>query len=259
MSIPKIIHQTWKTKDIPEKWKKSQQEWQRLHPDWKYILWTDEDIRNHIKNNHPDFLELHDNYEYDIQRADMIRYFILYDFGGLYSDLDQYPTENIEKYITTNLNYFVYSPNSDILTNQFMISPKGSNIMKIIQQQLLKDIPFYAIGKHLKIYYSTGPYMLNNTLLNLKKDQFIILPRKKFNPYSIIHGKLISDENEISINTIDNESTWNSYDTFIFNFISRYSTFFKCFGILSILCIIIGLIYYIIKYKKCRESKVCIK
>ena len=41
---------------------------------------------------------------------------------------------------TTNLNYFVYSPNSDILTNQFMISPKGSNIMKIIQQQLLKDI-----------------------------------------------------------------------------------------------------------------------
>ena len=48
----------WKTKNIPEKWKKSQQEWQRLHPDW-----TDEDIRNHIKNNHPDYLELHDNYE----------------------------------------------------------------------------------------------------------------------------------------------------------------------------------------------------
>ena len=74
MSIPKIIHQvwindTWKDsslkKDVPEKWKKSQQEWKRLHPDWKYILWTDEDIRNHIKNNHPDFLELHDNYEYN--------------------------------------------------------------------------------------------------------------------------------------------------------------------------------------------------
>ena len=189
----------------------------------------------------------------------MIRYFILYDFGGVYSDLDQYPTENIEKYITTNLNYFVYSPNTDILTNQFMISPKGSNIMKIIQQQLLKDIPFYAIGKHLKIYYSTGPLMLNNTLLNLKKDQFIILPRKKFNPYSIVHDKLISDDNEISINTIDSESTWNSYDTIIFNFVNKNKVFFICFGILCILCIIIGLIYYIIKYKKCRKSKVCIK
>ena len=42
--IPKIIHQTWKTKEVPEKWKKSQEEWQRLHPDWLYILWTDEDI-----------------------------------------------------------------------------------------------------------------------------------------------------------------------------------------------------------------------
>ena len=268
MSIPKIIHQvwindTWKDsslkKDVPEKWKKSQQEWQRLHPDWKYILWTDDLVLSFIEKNYPEYLEFYKNYEYLIQRADMIRYFILYDFGGVYSDLDQYPTENIEKYITTNLNYFVYSPNSDILTNQFMISPKGSNIMKIIQQQLLKDIPFYAIGKHLKIYYSTGPFMLNNTLLNLKKDQFIILPRKKFNPYSIIHGKLISNENEISINTIDNESTWNSYDTMIFNFVNKNKVFFICFGILSILCIIIGLIYYIIKYKKCRESKVCIK
>ena len=179
MSIPKIIHQvwindTWKDsslkKDVPEKWKKSQQEWQRLHPDWKYILWTDDLVLSFIEKNYPEYLEFYKNYEYLIQRADMIRYFILYDFGGVYSDLDQYPTENIEKYITTNLNYFVYSPNSDILTNQFMISPKGSNIMKIIQQQLLKDIPFYAIGKHLKIYYSTGPFMLNNTLLNLKKE-----------------------------------------------------------------------------------------
>jgi mannosyltransferase OCH1-like enzyme len=257
--IPKIIHQTWKTKDVPDHWKKSKDEWQRLHPDWLYILWTDEDIRNHIKDYHPDFLELHDNYEYNIQRADMIRYFILYDFGGIYSDLDQYPLENIEKYITTNLNYFVYSPNSDIITNQFMISPKHSLIMKKVQDNLKKKIPWYAFGKHLKIYYSTGPFMINKTLLNDIKEDFIILPRRKFNSYSIVHDKNITDDSDISINTITNTSTWNGIDTHLFNFVSKNKNFFICLGIVSLLLIIFGLIYYISKYKKCRESKVCIK
>ena len=38
-NIPKIIHQTWKDNNIPEKWKLSQTMWQKHHPDWQYILW----------------------------------------------------------------------------------------------------------------------------------------------------------------------------------------------------------------------------
>ena len=30
--IPKIIHQTWKDENVPEKWRKSPAEWRRLHP-----------------------------------------------------------------------------------------------------------------------------------------------------------------------------------------------------------------------------------
>jgi len=42
--IPKIIHQTWKDRDIPEKWRRWQQSWKIYHPDWEYRLWTHEDI-----------------------------------------------------------------------------------------------------------------------------------------------------------------------------------------------------------------------
>lgn len=34
--VPKIIHQTYKTADIPEKWKRPQKECLDLHPDYEY-------------------------------------------------------------------------------------------------------------------------------------------------------------------------------------------------------------------------------
>jgi len=254
MSIPKIIHQTWKTKEIPDKWKKSQEEWIRLHPDWTYILWTDEDIRNHIKNYHPDFLELHDNYEYDIQRADMIRYFILYDFGGVYCDLDLYPKENIEKYISYD-DCFVFSSNSNCFTNSLMISTGKSPIFLDIIKELKEPLPFYAFGKHLKVMLSTGPLMLDR-VLKKTKHSYTVLPKTKFNPYSVTEDFNVYKEG-IVIGTLEG-SSWHSFDSMLYNFVLKYSSFFICLGILSLLLIIFGLVYYFIKYKKCRETKICI-
>jgi mannosyltransferase OCH1-like enzyme len=267
-SIPKIIHQVWindtflgnPKKNIPDKWNKAIELWKTNHPDWIYILWTDDTILSYLNDYHPDFVEHYKNYEYLIQRADMIRYFILYDYGGVYCDLDMYPIKNIESMIKCNLNHFVFSSNSDTITNLFMISPKYSIIMKKIQDRLRNPkIPIYCIGKHLKVYHTTGPAMLNNLLLNDINEPYIILPRKCFNPYSIVTGKLIvnkeEDIKEIYLNTVDDSSTWNDIDTYFYNFVQKHSSLFIALGIIFIFTIIIGLIYYIIKYRKCKESK----
>ena len=75
--IPKIIHQTYKNENIPEIWKPGQQACIDLHEDYQYILWTDEMAREFISEEFPWFLETWDNYPYNIQRADAIRYFAL--------------------------------------------------------------------------------------------------------------------------------------------------------------------------------------
>lgn len=267
--IPKKIHQVWindtflgnPKRDVPDKWKKSIEMWKYHHPDWEYILWTDDMVLSYLSQYHPDIIEHYKNYEYLIQRADMIRYFILYDYGGVYCDLDMYPLKNIEDMIKCNLNHFVYSANSDnSIINGFMISPKYSPIMKKMQHKLLNpNKPFFCFGKHLNVMYTTGPAILNELLLNDIKDPYIILPRKYFNPYSIVNDKLIIDNKEdikeIYINTVDNSSTWNGFDTHIYNFILKYRSIFITLGIIFIFLVIIGLIYYIIKYRKCRESK----
>lgn len=264
--IPKIIHQVWindtflgnPKKDVPEKWKKSIESWKTYHPDWVHILWTDDMVLSYLSQYHPDIIEHYKNYEYLIQRADMIRYFILYDYGGVYCDLDLYPTKNIDNYIFGNFDIFVYEagPNNSI-SNAFMISPKGSLIMKEIQSKIKdSNIPWFCFGKHLKVMFSTGPNFLYNILLNTIYP-YIIFPRKIFYPYSVSEDKLLNENiDQIIIHPIkDTSGSWHSIDSIIYMFINKHRPIFITLGILFILLVITGLIYYIVKYRKCRESK----
>lgn len=82
--IPKIIHQIWLGKDIPEEFKKFQLSWQKFHPDWEYRLWTDKDVKNLPMINSHFFNE---SYNYG-EKSDIMRYEILYEYGGVYVDFD---------------------------------------------------------------------------------------------------------------------------------------------------------------------------
>lgn len=88
MAIPKIIHQTYKTTDIPEHWRAGQARCRALHPDYKYVMWTDEMALRFIEEHYAWFLPTFTAYRYPIERADAIRYFVLYHYGGVYIDLD---------------------------------------------------------------------------------------------------------------------------------------------------------------------------
>ncbi|KAF2238669.1 glycosyltransferase family 32 protein [Viridothelium virens] len=86
--IPKIIHQTYANDSIPEVWKGAQKSCKELHKDFEYKFWTDKKARDFIYTEYPWFLDTFDSYPYNIQRADVIRYFILAHYGGIYIDLD---------------------------------------------------------------------------------------------------------------------------------------------------------------------------
>lgn len=83
--IPKIIHQIWIGPNRPpeqfEKWKES---WLKLHPTWEYILWDEEKI-SQLKLINQEFIDQEKNYG---AKSDLIRYEIIYQFGGLYIDID---------------------------------------------------------------------------------------------------------------------------------------------------------------------------
>jgi mannosyltransferase OCH1-like enzyme len=86
--IPKIIHQTWKSHDVPKEFIPFQERVRSLHPDWEYRLWTDEDNLAFVRDKTPHLYNTYISLPKNIMRADMIRYVIMSKIGGLYLDLD---------------------------------------------------------------------------------------------------------------------------------------------------------------------------
>lgn len=85
--IPRILHQTWKSTEVPEKFQAFIVSWRQRHPHWRYEFWDDHRCRELIAERFPKYL-----HEYDlmsgIKRADVARVVFLHEFGGVYADID---------------------------------------------------------------------------------------------------------------------------------------------------------------------------
>jgi mannosyltransferase OCH1-like enzyme len=87
--IPAIIFQTWKSRTtIPANYAYWRQTIISHCPDYQIILWDDADNRAFIQEHHPWFLTFYDRYPREIFRADIVRLFFLYQYGGIYIDMD---------------------------------------------------------------------------------------------------------------------------------------------------------------------------
>ncbi|EPY51215.1 mannosyltransferase [Schizosaccharomyces cryophilus OY26] len=169
--IPKIIHQTWKTDTVPEKWKAAQESCLALHPDYKYILWTDEMSRNFIAEHYPWFLKYFDAYPYNVQRADAIRYFVLLHYGGIYIDLD----DGCQRRLDSLLYYPAVFRRTDPVgvSNDVMGSVPGHPFFSFIISKLASNAKSY-IFPYPTIMFSTGPlsisFLWENYKNHLPKD-----------------------------------------------------------------------------------------
>ncbi|CCD25113.1 mannosylinositol phosphorylceramide synthase catalytic subunit SUR1 NDAI_0E02960 [Naumovozyma dairenensis CBS 421] len=156
--IPKIIHQTYKTTDIPKHWKAGQQRCIDLHPDYEYILWTDEMALDFIKENYHWFLPTFKNYKYPIQRADAIRYFILLHYGGVYIDLDDGCERRLDPLLTAPVFLRKTSPIG--VSNDVMGSvPRHPFFLRAIKSLEHYNKSWYI--PYMTIMSSTGPLFIS--------------------------------------------------------------------------------------------------
>jgi|AntAceMinimDraft_9_1070365.scaffolds.fasta_scaffold07201_3 hypothetical protein len=190
IAIPKIIHQTWKTSEVPAEWQAYQASWQGFHPDWQYMLWTDEDNRRLIAEQYPDFISTYDNYSYNIQRADAIRYFILHHFGGLYVDLDFECLRPMDSRILNKPFVVAHEPKvhaerhgeARMVGNAFMASIPGSlPLVRIIETMKTRNP---RIITHQEVLSSTGPKMVTAAIKDMDGNDIRILDEHVFCPYT---------------------------------------------------------------------------
>ena len=99
VTIPQLIHRSWKTMDIPLVYKPLKDNCDRLHPKWTSILWTDGDNYELVKREYPEYLYIYNRFPMAINKADFIRYLYMYHYGGVYMDLDVDCRFNLDNFI----------------------------------------------------------------------------------------------------------------------------------------------------------------
>lgn len=184
--IPRIIHQTYKTPEIPAgDWTAAHELCLNVHKrsdNWTHMFWTDATARNFVDTYYHSFLEIYDAFPYNIQRVDAMRYFILYHYGGIYIDLDVGCARPVESL----LKFPAFLPGTRPLgvSNDVMGSRQGHPLMKALGDALLTQGPRQNYGtKYATVFFSTGPMFVNSvlasywrTVIRAEKDKVMILP-----------------------------------------------------------------------------------
>ena len=183
--IPKIIIQTWKSHDIPEKYKSDMESIRKLNPDYTYLFFTDKDILEFITGHYPQYLNTFLKLPILIQKIDFFRYIAVYHYGGFYYDLDMKGLNSLDDLlnyecvfpIDTNINKYMekiprYEKYSDLhfLLGQYAFGAKPKHeFIKLLIDTIDKNIDLYIStydtaymglmpgDKNRYVYSSTGP------------------------------------------------------------------------------------------------------
>ncbi|KAK3097255.1 hypothetical protein FSP39_008104 [Pinctada imbricata] len=171
--IPKIIHQTWKNRNIPSKFSKWVKSWVKNHPDWQYYLWTDDSARKLIRERHPHLLDVFNGYEDGIRRADSLRYIILYEFGGVYADMDMESLKPLDPFARKYACFLGQEPYEHpildggyegLVINALMASRAKHPYMKLLMENLPKYQNMWSVMD------STGPHFVTLHFRDFNKN-----------------------------------------------------------------------------------------
>jgi mannosyltransferase OCH1-like enzyme len=174
MSIPKIIHQIWiGPKPAPTNLMKT---WKEKHPDFEYILWTELEIQNRKLN-----LTCIDkiNMISEINgKADIIRWEILYQYGGYFVDADSICIEPFDEYFEGKSAFATFENENVraglIATGTMGFIPKHRLCLDIINW--IKSSESDKMIIETRAWYSVGPGLLTKMLETGKyKDVSICL------------------------------------------------------------------------------------
>lgn len=169
-----IIHQTWKTYDF----NKEQELWidsiKKTFPNYKHKFWSDDDNLWLIRIRHPEFLKFYETL-LPIEKADFIRYLYIYNYGGIYFDIDVKMNnplilEDAEVFLCDQTKE-ANEEKLEILIDPFFLAGEcGCKFFYSVCQSMANGVLHKILttqpnDQYNQTLYKTGPYMLSKFYL----------------------------------------------------------------------------------------------
>lgn len=180
MTIPKIIHQLWiGPKPRPSKFMDT---WREKHPDYEYIMWNEDEIKKRglkLECQH----RINEIEEIN-GKADIIRWEILYHYGGLFLDADSICIEPLNSLIDKG-NPFAGYENEEVrkglVATGTMAFPKHHPLV-LMAIQWIKQNPVSRSETNRMAWQNVGPGLLTGLLNTGNFKDVEILPSYYFLP-----------------------------------------------------------------------------
>lgn len=167
--IPKIIHHMWLDKNIsnnenvPKKYDKFMKSFRIHNPDFQVMFWNMERVKK-LFDDYPEINKYKDVWyglPHHIQKCDMMRFIILYLYGGLYIDLDFMCFKNLSPFLNREL-FLVLEPPEHSEAYKDPVSARLCNgfIGSVPKHKFWLDwLDFICLSlkKTNDVMYTTGP------------------------------------------------------------------------------------------------------
>ncbi len=183
--IPPIIHQIWVGPKSHKQFERMRQTWLKKHPGWIYKLWTDEDVQQ-LKLINQAYYDSASNFA---EKADILRYELLYLFGGVYVDMD---TESVTPLDILHRCYTFYGGWNDNIDAWLINGTIGAAPNHPIIRAAIESIPNRINALHMEVPYSTGPLCLTDALISILPYIFFETPFIVF-PKAYLHADMLPD------------------------------------------------------------------
>ena len=152
--IPKIIHQTWRDKSLPNILNNIYIHNTKIHDksDFEFKLWShapgEPEIDNFLKINYPEIYNIFIKTKFGVQKGDISRLAILYHYGGIYIDLDILCIKSLDGLLNYNSDklYMAYEPSEQTmkifnhdkyLCNAFVATPEKHPLLKLAMDNII--------------------------------------------------------------------------------------------------------------------------
>ncbi|KAH3792847.1 uncharacterized protein LOC127838563 [Dreissena polymorpha] len=183
-SVPKVIHQIFlnASEDHIEFFRQNIQNmdsWQRMNPDFMYILWNESMVVGLINKSYPSVLHLYERYkDVWIARMDIARYVVVHHMGGAYADIDlecKRPIGELYQEIGDRKVALNYSYEPFGIANNFFVASRNHEFLAHVIDGLAEaDVLYFT--PYINLMFRTGPMYLLGRYLNYihKEDIFIM-------------------------------------------------------------------------------------
>jgi len=251
-----------------------------LFPNYQYKLWGESDFLSLIENYSLNLLEAYQKAPNFACKADIARYVILFEEGGIYADTDYEPFKNCEFLLVDTdlvLVFMHFTYNKAVLSNfkfgnAWMYATPNNEFFHHLLTRIANNIynPTTLSGYDYT-WTITGPSAFSESIYALN---LLTNPQVRIIPHSLIEladfsttGLLVYNQDELQKmypfahgihrmegSWMDNTATIKSLFGYFYTWTNQWNDFINIGFILSIFILIIVLIFLVLFLYSCRST-----